>query len=146
MGTVIRILFLLVFVVLFQRNGDAQNSDRQSEKFVIVLDVQQECTNMVDSISAAKLIQSINSIIEHSNPDKIIYIQQVHKVLSLSFKAFTVDTLPVSEMDSRLKIVNDHFFGKGESNAFTNDKLVDFLSSQQAKEIVVVGLMAESCA
>lgn len=145
MISIIRVLFLFGCIFLFQDDSFTQNNKTQNEKYVIVLDVQEEFTITMDTASCTEMIQSINSIIEHSNPCNIIYIQQIHKVLSLSFKAFTVDTLPVSKLDSRLQIVNSNFFGKGESNAFANDSLVDFLNSQQAKDIIVVGLMAESC-
>ena len=141
-----RNIILLGLFISFHHSCYAQNSKKLNEKYVLVLDVQKEFTcNVADTNSTSALIQTINSVIENSNPDKIIYIKQVHRVLTLSFKGSTVDTLPISVLDSRLKIVGNHVFYKSESDAFLSDELIEFLSFNKAKEIIVVGVMAEKC-
>jgi nicotinamidase-related amidase len=47
--------------------------------------------------------------------------------------------------DSKMNLVNDHVFIKEESSAFSIIALNDFLKQNNAKEIVMIGLMAEGC-
>jgi nicotinamidase-related amidase len=53
--------------------------------------------------------------------------------------------VPAPEIDDRLKIVSSNIFTKTEGDAFTVDSLNMYLTSCNAKEIVLVGLMAEKC-
>jgi len=146
MKTRFRSIFLLGLLISFCGSSFSQNNKQINEKYVLIIDVQEDYTRgVVDTNSTTELIQIINSVIENSNPDKIIYIKQVHRVLTLSFKGTTVDTLAISPLDSRLKIVGKHIFYKSESDAFLSDELVEFLSFNKAKEVVIVGLMAEKC-
>ena len=146
MGTMIRSIFLMGLLISFASSIYSQNNKQINEKYVLILDIQEDYTRgVVDSNSSAELIQIINSIIENSNPDKIIYIKQIHRVLTLSFSGVTVDTLPISALDSSLKIVSNHVFKKSESDAFLSDELVEFLSHNKAKDVIIVGLMAEHC-
>ncbi len=146
METTFRGIFLMGLLVLLCSSSFSQNNKQINEKYVLIIDVQEDYTRGVfDTNSTTELIRTINSVIENSNPDKIIYIKQVHRVLTLSFKGTTVDTLPISSLDSRLKIVGNHVFYKSESDAFLSDELVEFLSFNKVKEIIIVGLMAEKC-
>jgi len=87
----------------------------------------------------------MNTIIKNSNPNKIIYVKAIHRVLSISFTGHSIDTLPILDLDHRLEIVSNHIFEKNKPDAFSNKELVEFLSMNHAEEIIVVGLMAEEC-
>ncbi len=48
-------------------------------------------------------------------------------------------------MDTNLILVNDNIFVKEDGNAFTVTSLVEYLKINNAKEIIVTGLLAEKC-
>jgi len=145
MKTIIKPLLLIVLLLQFNNESISQNK-QLNDKYVIVLDIQEQNSKGIpDSISSTKLIQVVNSIIDNTNPEKVIYVNTLHLALSVSFKKIKVDTLPELKPDSRLNIVNNNIFCKTKSDAFSNDSVVEFLSSHNAKEIIIVGLMAEYC-
>lgn len=123
----------------------SQNSKAYYDKYVIVLDIQPQFyhNKQLDS-SATELIRNVNSLIDMFSPQKVIYIKAAGKILSISFKGFLVDTL-VTDLDSNLKIVSNNIFTKLSGDAFTSAGLNILLESNNAKEIILVGLLAESC-
>ena len=146
MKTIIKPLLLIVLFLQFYNTSICQNNKQLNEKYVIVLDVQEQNSRGIpDSNSLLKLLPAVNSVIENTVHDKIIYVKAIHRALTLSFKRISVDTLPDLKLDSRLLMVNDNVFEKSKGDAFSNDKLVEFLSLHNAKEIIIVGLMAEHC-
>jgi len=145
MNTITKYILITILFLQFNNVGISQNK-QLNDKYVIVLDIQEQNSKGIpDSISSIELIQAVNSVIEITNPEKVIYVKTLHLALSVSFKEIKVDTLPELELDSRLNIVNDNLFWKTKSDAFSNDKLVEFLSVHNAKEVIIVGLMAEYC-
>ncbi len=144
---------LLLFTMLISTMVlSAQTTEQETfkkviqNKFVIVLDIQKYYTEKAISDSEADtLIKYANYVIENTDPNNVIYFKAIHKELTISFKSITVDTLDNLEIDSRLKVVNDNILWKEEGNAFTVAGLNSFLEKRNAKEIIVVGLMAEKC-
>lgn len=123
----------------------SQDNKPLNDKFVIVLDVQSKFySNHKLKSAAAVMLQNINSVIERSDPDKVIYVNAAGKVLNISFFNISVDTVAYP-WDSRLNLVNDNVFTKYEGDAFTEQELVDFLNKQGAKDIILMGVMAEEC-
>ena len=149
MKIIIKITAILTLAFLFSSIAFSQSKTQFQNKFVIVLDVQQEFTeNAMSESSSQKLIDSINHVIENTAIENVIYVKDttIHRALSISFTGITVDTLISKyDFDGRLKIVNGNIFTKGEGNAFTSKELTNFLNKNNAKEIIVVGLMAEGC-
>jgi len=78
-------------------------------------------------------------------PEKVIYVNATNKTLSISFKGISIDTLPVPAMDGNLKIVSNNIFTKYAGNAFTSAELNSFLETNKAREIILVGFVAEDC-
>jgi len=151
MKTTVKRTFILGLAMFISTLSFSQTNLKFQNKFVIVLDVQQEFTeNSMSEISAQKLIDSVNYVIENTDPKKVIYVSDttVHKVLNISFKkGFTIDTtLSKYDFDNRLKLVNENMFCKTGANAFESDELTNFLEENNAKEIIVIGLLAEECA
>lgn len=144
-------LFALLFIagVFFFNNPClSQNDFSLHNKFVIVLDVQQYWTdNALAKKDAEKMLKTINAVIEKADFDKIIYIKTnaVSKVLNVSFKGIHIDTVFAEEFDKDLRIVNDRIFEKKEGDAFTVNELTAFLEQNNAKEIIITGLLAEKC-
>ncbi|MGD2034469.1 MAG: isochorismatase family protein [Bacteroidales bacterium] len=118
----------------------------EEDTVVIVLDIQQHFTrHVIPDSSAVDLINTINSVIENTDPEKVIYVKSVLSVLTVSFKGIHVDTLPELDLDERLAIVNENIVTKNKPNAFDFKELNDLLEQRNAENIIVVGLMAEHC-
>jgi len=77
-----------------------------------------------------------------------LVIKSIHKLLNLSFSYpfiyVTHDTTAMC-LDKRINLVNDNILTKEEPNAFTLKALNDFLEQKNAKEIIIIGLLAEQC-
>jgi len=123
-----------------------QNKAFSQERYLIVLDIQKfpKKSTLLDS-SVMKMIQNVNSLISHFNADNVIYIKATGKAINITSKGFSIDTLPASDFDSKLNIVSNNIFIKIEGDAFTSAEMISFLENKKAKEIVLVGLMAEKC-
>ena len=122
------------------------NKAVSQERYLIVLDIQAfpKKDKQLDS-SVREMIQNVNSLVSHFDTNKVIYIKATGKALNITLKGFSVDTLPAPDFDSTLTIVNNNIYLKIEGDAFTSVELIRFLESRNAKEIVLVGLMAEKC-
>lgn len=142
----LRSLFIICTLIFSANYGISQSASNPDNKFVIVLDIQEGYINKVSNDETInKFINSVNQVIEHSDADKITYVVTLHKAIVVSTKGIHIDTISKLEMDSRVKTVNNNLFVKDNVNAFTVDELVCFLEKNNAKEIVVVGLVAEEC-
>jgi nicotinamidase-related amidase len=121
----------------------------REEKFLIVLDVQEYYTNRkMSEMDAKNFIDSINFVINKMRSPNVLYIKSIHKVLNLSFSSpFVYVTHDTSSMrfDKRLHIINDNIFSKDDPNTFNLFEINDFLKKNNAKEIIIVGLLAEQC-
>lgn len=145
-----KIFFVIVGIIIISNSSYGQTVNNIHDKFVVVLDVQREYTeHSLSADEAQKLIDSINYVIEKSDPNKIIYVLSVHRMLNISFaKPFIYasnDTSAKWNMDSRVNIVNDNIFSKGGINVFDVKEITDFLEQNNAKKVVIIGLLAEEC-
>ena len=139
-------IILTAAFLLFYVGAFSQEKNYENEKFVVVLDVQQYWTDKVLSKEAStEMLGSINALIKKSDPGKVIYITSVHKVLSISFKGIKVDSTLNNDFDRNLKIINNNIFVKTAGDAFTAKQFTDFLEQNNAKEIIITGLLAEKC-
>ena len=136
----IGLIFICISFNLFQNKAFSQ------ERYLIVLDIQKfpKKSTLLDS-SVMKMIQNVNSLISHFNTENVIYIKATGKAISITSKGFSIDTLPAPDFDSTLDIVSNNIFIKIEGDAFTSAEMISFLENKKAKEIVLVGLMAEKC-
>ncbi len=144
-----RILFLLILFCLTSFSCFSQKKALVEDKFLIVLDIQEYYTNnKLSGESAQKLIDSINYVISNTSSNNVIYIKSIHKLLNLSlswpFVYVTHDTSAM-RLDKRLNLVNDNILTKEEPNTFTLNALNEFLKQKNAKEIIIIGLLAEEC-
>jgi nicotinamidase-related amidase len=136
----IGILIICISFNLFKNKAFAQ------ERYLIVLDIQEfHKKNKQQDSTVKEMIQNVNSLINHFDTSQVIYVKATGKALSITLKGFSVDTLPAPPFDSNLTIVGSNVFAKIEGDAFTSSALIRFLESRKAKEIVLVGLMAEKC-
>ena len=137
---------LFISCILIINSSFGQTDDNFNNKFVIVLDVQEDYTNdMSPDSTVLSFINSVNYVIENTPKENVIYVVSLHKALFVSFKSIYVDTIVSLEMDTNLILVNDNIFVKEDGNAFTVSSLVEYLNINNAKEIIVTGLLAEKC-
>jgi nicotinamidase-related amidase len=124
-----------------------QNRLFAQQKYLMVLDIQEQFIKGKSHESSAQtIIDNVNDLIRNFDQDKIIYIKSTGKILVISLKGFSTDTMPTPDFDTRLNIVNDNIFIKvSTGNAFNSERLINFLKSKDAKDIVIVGLLAEKC-
>jgi nicotinamidase-related amidase len=152
----ILLLFMLIsktlmpfsLLIFFSFEAFSQEKSYENDKFLIVLDVQQYWTDKAMSAEeAASMVSAINSLIEKTNPGKVIYVRTmaVAKEISISFKGIRTDTLFAPKFDRNLKIVSNNFFEKTTGDAFATKALTDFLDQSSAKDIIIAGLLAEKC-
>jgi len=142
-----KIVVLLIGIICLNYNiCSSQISEQYQDAYIIVLDIQQQSySNEQQESSAMELTQKVNSLIDNFDPDKVIYIKNTKKLLSLSLKGILVDTIPVRDLDSNLKIVSKNIFTKYSGDAFTSAELNTFLESNKAGNIILVGRLAEEC-
>lgn len=151
MKSLLKISLICSVIFFCSPKSFTQNNSQTDGKYLIVLDIQEYSTsnsNKLPDTSAQKLINSVNYVINYFNPNNVVYIKSIHKLLNLStsypFIYVSLDTSAM-RLDKRLYLVNDHVFTKDKTSAFTLTELNDFLQQNKAKEIVVVGLMAGQC-
>jgi nicotinamidase/pyrazinamidase len=148
MNNPIRIIVFVGIIVFINNICRSQVNNPVQDKFVIVLDVQQNWTdNSLPDKASEEMLKSINKVIEQTSPDKVIYVKSpvAATTLSVSFKGIKVDTVFADGFDKNLLVVNSNIFEKKEGDAFTVKELTDFLKQKNAKEIIITGLLAEKC-
>jgi len=149
MKSVVSIILFVIIFCFFKPGSFAQVNSQADGKFLIVLDVQEYYTvNKLSDYAAQTLIDSVNYVIRNTQPDHVIYVRTIHKVLNLAFSFPLIyvsnDTLAM-RFDKRLNLVNAQIFSKDKPDAFSSDALTDFLKQNNVKEIVIIGLLAEQC-
>jgi len=97
-------------------------------------------------ISTQDVINSINQVITKIDIKNVAYVTRKHKLLnvSLSFPfIYTSYDSSAMRIDNRLKLVNDNIFSREKSNAFSINELCNFLKQKNAKEIIMIGFLAD---
>lgn len=124
------------------------------QKALLVIDVQEDYTGAkgkqpIPFKNAAAQIAAINRLIDSVSKSgmKVAYIRQVfdNNFITRIFVGRTIDGLPGTELDSRIKIINRNDFTKKISDAFSNQRLEEFLIQNQVDEVYLVGLDAAYC-
>jgi len=144
-----KVLFLIIICCLSNLLLFSQNNDLVQDKYLIVLDIQEYYTiNQLSESSAQKLMDSINYVISKFNPNHVIYIRSLHRLLNLSLsRPFIYVSFDTSAMhfDKRLIVKNKQIFTKDDAYAFSINELNNFLKQNDANQIVIIGLIAEEC-
>jgi len=123
-------------------------------KALLVVDVQEDYTGhkgkqppLFKDVEGQ--IATINRLIDDASRSdmKVVYIRQVfdNNFITRSFVGRTIDGLPGTEIDSRIRVVNQNDFTKRISDAFSNPQLEEFLINNQVDELYLVGLDAAYC-
>jgi len=138
--------FVTLIFMLFIRYVNAQEKNIFENKFLLVLDMQEDYIvgKMADSV-AIIFVDNVNKVISKVESSRVVYMKTAMIATSLSFKGVSVDTLADLEFCKNLKIVNNNIFIKEGGNAFDNNGLATFLKDRNASEIIIIGLLAEKC-
>ncbi len=136
-------LFVLIFGI-FTYISFSQQVKKRSEKFLIVLDTQEHITHHVlPEDQSRTFFKNLTTAITNTNPDKIIFVRSSITMLSLSVKGFKSSKNLNLKFDKRLKLLNNHVFIKDKYNAFYESEIATYFKKLRAKDIVIIGLMAE---
>ncbi len=162
------ILLTLVLVVVLAVTGvvvtgkrlytptSGQQIDRYVNpgKALLVVDVQEDYTGLKGKQpplfrNVEGQIATINRLIDHASGSgiKVVYIRQIfdNNFITRVLLGRTIEGLPGTELDARVKVVNHNDFTKRISDAFSNPRLEEFLINNQVDEIYLAGLDAAYC-
>jgi nicotinamidase/pyrazinamidase len=123
-------------------------------KALLVIDVQEDYTGLRSKQpplfkGVEREIATINKLIDRASQAgiEVAYIRQVfdNNFITRFLVRRTIDGLPGTEVDPRVKIINQNDFTKKISDAFSNPRLEEFLINNQVDEIYLVGLDAAYC-
>jgi nicotinamidase-related amidase len=148
MKTLIQTLLATVALTLYGCFAFSQGKEYLNERYTIIIDVQQYWTdNSLTGEDSASMLKAINTVIENTDPDKIIYIKSEgnSSVLTISFKGVKKETFTGGGLDKNLKVVNNSIFEKTEGDAFTVKQMTDIFEKNNVKNIIITGLLAEEC-
>ncbi|NPD85451.1 isochorismatase family protein [Lentimicrobium sp. L6] len=140
------IIFLLLILTIFNLSAKSQDKDFFQDKYLIVLDMQEDyIQGKIPDSAAYEFIGNVNKIIGCVDPLNIVYVKTEMIVSSLSFKGISIDTIADLNFCKGLQIVNSNIYIKKDGNAFNNSELAAYFKGKNAKEIIIVGLLAERC-
>lgn len=139
-------VFPIVIILICLGLNLTHNKVFSQEKYLVVPDIQQFPKKDKQLESQVKeMVQNVNSLINHFNPGEVIYIKAAGKALNITSKGISTVILPAPVFDSTLSVVSSNTFVKIKGDAFTSAEFIRFLEDKKAREIVLVGLMAEKC-
>ena len=121
---------------------------------LIVIDVQDDYTG----ISGRKepifknvdnQIAKINKLIDKASSSgmQVVYVRHLfsNNFITRNIIGRSIEGLPGTELDTRIKVVSANDFTKKISDAFSNPKLSEFLTAHHVKELYLTGLDGVYC-
>lgn len=94
-----------------------------------------------------QIISAVNKVIDNNSENTVIYIQNfMRKNIISKFAPFQAyEGTKEAEFISELHIVSNLIFDKYVGNAFSNDKLNEFLKSKNIDTVEVIGIDGGGC-
>jgi nicotinamidase/pyrazinamidase len=158
LATVVILIVALVGIafnkIYSPTEGKRISAYAKPQKALLVIDVQEDYTGLkgkqpVPYKNVEDKIATINRLIDAASKTgtQVVYIRQIfdNNVLMRLFVGRTIEGLPGTELDSRIKVINGNDFTKKISDSFSNPKLEEFFIAHQANELYLVGLDAAYC-
>ena len=106
-----------------------------SKKALVVIDIQNDITNIIDNINAA-----IDWAVEQGMT--VIYIK--HNNLSPGTRTFKPDSRG-AELAPELKVVSSHIFVKTKTNSLTSRDFSEYIRENGINEFYITGADATAC-
>lgn len=146
-------LIILLSSCSFATKGDYIGKYHNPGKAFLVLDIQNDFTSQnakmpVDSAQAEIMIKNVNEILNQSSQMNTIVIYIGNEFEKGNFIAnyfrnyAAIKGSPGAELDKRLKVINNNYFSKDEPDAFSSEKLNEFLIANQVDELYICGVFA----
>ncbi len=125
----------------------------KGDKALLVIDIQEDATGKTTNRpykNSKELIDNVNLVINSSQTKGINVIYIKHEINGNFFNKIVMGNrfikgTPGSEIDSRIRIINNHIFSKNKGNALSNPEVVNFLKKNNINKIFIVGLDASAC-
>lgn len=123
-------------------------------KALLVIDVQEDFTGLkgkqpVPYSNAGGPIAAVNKLIDKASASGVlvVYIRQLYdnNFVTRTFIGRTIEGLPGTELDGRIKVINKNDFEKRISDSFSNPQLEAFLIRNRVNELYLTGLDAAYC-
>ena len=152
--------FLISQIIILSRptKGNKITHYQNPQKAVFVIDIQEDFTGTTAKPpfpykDSRQLIETVNKITEAASKQGIpvIYIRQeldgfIGNLISNIFAGgISKKGNPGTEIDKRVNIVSSNIFPKLKSDAFSNQKLEEYLTANQINELYLTGLDAAGC-
>ena len=124
-------------------------------KALLILDIQNDFTSStaklpVDPNQAREIIANINKLTAYTQLNGLtpIYIGNEfsrNDILNIFRNFAAIIGSEGCKIDERLNVVNNNYFSKNRSSAFTSKRLTAFLKLHNADELYIAGLYGEAC-
>ncbi len=148
------LLFFTFKKIYTPTTGPKISSYASPAKALLVIDVQEDYTGvkgakepLLKNVEAQ--IAAINKLIDWASKSgmQVVYIRQLfdNNAIMRTLVGRTIEGLPGTEVDSRIKVINKNDFTKKISDAFSNPQLGEFLISRQVNELYLAGLDGVYC-
>ena len=146
--------FVVVKKIYTPTQGKKISKYPNPQKALLVIDVQEDYTGLkgkqpVLFKGVEGRIATINRLIDNASESgmKVAYVRQLFddNFIVRLLGGRTIEGQPGTELDSRIRIINQNDFTKKISDAFSNPRLDDFLIQNQVDEVYLVGLDAAYC-
>jgi nicotinamidase/pyrazinamidase len=154
------IVILGVFVIVVMKKmltptqGQKIVTYADPQKALLVIDVQEDFTGLkgrqpVPYRGVEPQIMTINDLIDRAAKAglKVVYIRNLYddNFVTRLILGRDIEGKPGTEMDARIKMINQNDFTKKISDAFSNPRLDEFMITNQVNELYLVGLDAAYC-
>jgi len=134
--------------------GPRISSYTDPAKALLVIDVQDDYTGVIGRKepiykNVDDQIARINKLIDKASLSgmQVVYIRQLfsNNIIMRNMIGRTIEGLPGTELDTRIKVVSANDFTKKISDAFSNPKLSEFLTARHVNELYLTGLDGVYC-
>lgn len=141
-----KILWVVTFFIAAGLTNTYAQSNKNSlaDKLLIVVHMQDAFSKKVTKESTQDEMDNINQIIRTVNPEQVVYLIAMHKILNLTLKKIYVEE-QVKDLDDRLDVVNENVFVDHGGDIFSSNDLTEYLKQNDIHKIVIVGRLAEEC-
>lgn len=151
----------MIFLVLMtgcipHTKGNPIESNIPEKYAFLIMDIQKdfmvpEGKLPVDSQQAQTILKTINTLLETVDVKaiEIVYVGNEFSHSDLIGNWFrnhaALKDEEGSQLDSRLKVINNIYFSKDQPDAFSNDDFDQYLRNKKVNKLIIAGVFADQC-
>lgn len=159
--TLIIVFLVVVVFLLFEykkmftaTTGPRISSYADPNEALIVIDVQDDYTGVSGRKepifkNVDNQIAKINKLIDKASASgmQVVYVRHLfsNNFITRNIIGRSIEGLPGTELDTRIKVVSANDFTKKKSDAFSNPKLSEFLTAHHVNKLYLTGLDGVYC-